>query len=339
MTKPKISLIIVNWNGYHHLSTCLNSILNQTLIPDEIIFVDNQSSDDSVAFVQKNFPTIKVVQLKNNRGFSGGNNAGLEYARGDLIALINNDIEADPLWLEESTKALQANPAAGLIACRICLFYSRNYIDTAGDFYFRSGYPSKRGWLQKYGNEYSYSTWVFGACAGAAVYRKGMIDKIGFFDEDYTNYQEDVDLSFRAQLAGYRCLYVPTAIVYHKVSSSMGIKSTKRQYWSHRNHWFTLIKNLPLPLWVRYSWDIFIAEIFVLGSSFKQKRFGVFFRSRVDVMRYLPTMLRKRKKIQSQRKVNCEYLDSIIQSNWIQFRKAEKQREQRSSHLLYNQDN
>lgn len=338
MTKPTVSLIIVNWNGHHHLSVCLDSILSQTLIPDEIIFVDNQSSDESVTYVQENFPTIKVIQLESNMGFSGGNNVGLEYAHGELIALINNDTEADPLWLEESVKALQENLNAGFTASRVCLFNNRKYIDTVGDLFFRSGYPSKRGWLQPFGLEYSQQSWTFGSCAAAAVYRKEMIDKIGFFDEDFFNYQEDIDLSFRAQLAGYRCLYVPIAIVYHKVSSSTGINSPQKQYWSHRNHWFTLIKNLPTQLWLHYIWEILIAEIFVFGSSLRQNRFNIFIKARFDVVRFLPKMFKKRNLIQKQRRVSIQYINSIIQTNWTKNRKSEKQREKNFNILLKNQD-
>lgn len=334
MKKPTVSVIVVNWNGQHHLFTCLSALVNQTYSPTEIIMVDNGSKDNSIQFVKENFPFIEIISVNENRGFSGGNNVGISRARGDFIALINNDTEADKKWLEESINAIKDYPDAGFIASRICLFDHRSYLDTAGDLYFRSGYAGKRGWLKEYGNQYSEIDWVFGACAGAAVYRREMFEEIGLFDDDYVNYFEDVDLSFRAQLSGYTCLYVPTAIVYHKVSSSVGYRSSKHQYWSHRNHWFTLIKNLPSKLWIRYIFPILFSEILVLGSSLAQGRLGVFILARLDVFAKLPLMLIKRWNIQKKRKVTCGYLDSIIQKDWYSYRCNEKKTEREFFDLL-----
>ena len=321
------SVIVVNWNGKHHLETCLYALERQTYPDYEIILVDNGSSDGSAEFVERNFPSVRVLRLPENKGFCGGNNIGIQQSRGEYIALINNDTEADPDWLLESVKALESHPEAGFTASRIRLLDIRGLLDTAGDLFYNTGYPGKRGWLQPDGPEYDKNAWVFGACAGAAVYRRSMLNRIGLFDEDFFNYVEDIDLSFRAQIAGYRCLYVASAIVYHKVSATIGFDNSRKQYWSHRNHWYALLKNLPAPLMRRYLGRIILAELFVLGSSIRQGRLQTYTRARLDVCLRLGKIFRKRKNVQRLRKVSNEYIHSLISDDWVTRRKDEKKRE------------
>lgn len=321
-----ISVIVLNQNGLKHLEICLFALTRQTYNPQEIIVVDNGSSDGSCAYVENTFPEIKLIRLPENLGFCGGNNVGIKQARGEFIALLNNDTEADSAWLAESVKALEKLPAAGSTASRMRLFDHREHLDTAGDLYFRTGYPGKRGWLMPDGPDYDQPTLVFGACAGAAVYRRAMLDEIGLLDEDFFAYMEDTDLSFRAQLAGYRCVYVPSAIVYHKVGATAGQDSPSRQYWSHRNHWYTLIKNLPAAFWPAYLPQILAAEVLVMGSAIQRRRLGVFARARAEVIRKLPHMLHKRRAIQKLRTVPLEYIDGLIRKDWFAFRKMTKKR-------------
>lgn len=327
MPQKKISVIVVNWNGLHHLDVCLKSLMNQKLPADDLILVDNGSCDGSIDFVRREFPSVRVIELNRNLGFCGGNNVGIMESSGDFVALINNDTEAHPCWLEEGIKALEQNPDAGFVASRICLFDHREIIDTTGDEFFSSGYPGKRGWLDQYGPNYDTMGWVFGASGGAVIYRRTMLDDIGLFDEDYSSFQEDVDLSFRGLLKGYRCLYVPDAVVYHKVGATAPVNSIRRQYLSHRNHWFTLIKDLPGSLWVKFLGDILLAEILVGISCTHQGRLGVFFKARWDVIRSMSTMLRKRKIIQMSRRVPLDAIQSLIRRDWITVRRQEKIRE------------
>ena len=322
-----ISVVVVNWNGYEHLDLCLTALTNQTYTPKEIILVDNGSNDASVDFVRKSFPEVKVIALGINLGFCGGNNVGIQSATGEFVALINNDTEADPAWLAESIKALEEHPEAGFTASRIRLFDARTHLDTVGDLYFRSGYPGKHGWLMPDGPEFDREQWVFGACAGAVVYRRSMLEEIGLFDEDFFAYMEDIDLSFRAQLMGYQCLYVPTAIVYHKVGATAGRDSRNHQYWSHRNHWYVLIKNLPSSLWYRYLPNILGAEVLVLITAARKRRLQIFWDARVEVWRMLPKTLQKRRAIQKRLRTSADYIDSLVRKNWVSFRRATKRRE------------
>lgn len=321
-----LSVIVVNWNGRQHLHTCLSALERQTYTEREIVLVDNGSSDGSPDYVEAEFPQVRVLRLPKNLGFCGGNNVGIRQSQGEWVALINNDTEADPDWLTASLVAIHKEQA-DFAAARLRLFDQRAYLDTAGDLYFRTGYPGKRGWLLPDGPEYDQNEWVFGACAGAVVYRRTMLDEIGLFDKDFFSLMEDIDLSFRAQLAGYRCLYVASALVYHKVGATVGRDTARRQYWSHRNHWHVLLKNLPLPLLLRYLGQIMAAEALVLGSAAQRGRLSVFARARTQVVRDLPRILAKRKSVQALRRVSLQYIDSLIRKDWFSFRLAVKRRE------------
>ena len=333
MIQDLASVIVLNWNGRQHLQRCLSSLGSQRYQPCEIILVDNGSSDGSADYVEAEFPSVRVIRLQTNTGFCAGNNLGIRESRGEYVALINNDTEADPAWLAESIEALGANPEAGFTACRIRLFGDRSRLDTAGDLFFSSGYPGKRGSLRHDGPEFDRNEWVFGASAAAAVYRRSMLDAIGLLDEDFFNNMEDVDLSFRAQLNGYRCLYVSSAIVYHKVGATLGTptNSAGNQYQAHRNHWYVLIKNLPPSLWLRYLGDILGAEALVFVSAIRNGRQDVFLRARADVFRALPLLLTKRKQIQQTRCVPPSYIDSIIRKGWYVHRLAERREERQQA--------
>ena len=177
------------------------------------------------------------------------------------------------------------------------------------------------------GRQFEQAEWVWGACAGAAVYRRSMLDDIGLFDEDFFAYMEDIDLSFRAQLLGYKCIYAPSAIIYHKVSATSGRHSSQRLYWSHRNHWYVLIKNLPSSLWLRYLPQIVMAELLIFLSAFKNKQLRTFVGARIEVCRMTPKMLQKRKEIQQRCRVSIRYIDSLIRQDWFSFRLELKRRE------------
>ena len=324
---PSVDIIIVNWNGLEHLSVCLSSLLNQSYINKNIFFVDNGSDDQSIEYVGENFPSIQVISLESNFGFCGGNNVGIRNSKSEFVALINNDTEADINWLNNSVNTLLNNPEAGFVASRLCNYNERNIIDSCGDLYYRSGYPEKRGWLLNFSDDYNKQMWVFGACAGAALYRRSMLENIGLFDIDFFNYMEDVDLSFRAQLYGYRCIYEPKAVVYHKVGATSSLNSKARTYWSHRNHWYAIIKNFPSKLLLKYSLHILIADFLVFISSIIQGNIFLFFQARMEVIKNLPKLLNKRKKIQEKKKVNSQYIDSIISKNWIKQRIKNKKLE------------
>jgi len=326
---PTASVVVLSWNGLEHLEVCLSSVCGQTFQDREIIVVDNGSTDGSKEWIESRFPEVRVARLDKNRGVPGGVNFGIAQARGRFIAILNNDIEAHPEWLRESIRALEQYPEAGFTSSRIRLFSWRDRLDTTGDLYFREGFPAKRGWLRYDGPEFDEPGWVFGACAAAAVYRRELFEAVGDFDEDFQASLEDLDLSFRAQLQGFKCRYVPTAILYHKMGATLGVGLAHRatQLRVHRNLWLLRIKNLPAALWLRYLPQMLAAESAVLFRAAASGRFGVVMRARLQVLGGLKASLTKRRNIQAQRVISSRELDAIITRDWFAQRRSEKQLE------------
>lgn len=329
MNEPGVSLVVLSWNGMEHLDLCLSSLSNQTYRDFEIILVDNGSTDGSKAWVEAHYPMVRVERTEHNLGVPGGINYGLARASGRYVAILNNDLEAEPQWLAESVRALEEWPAAGFTASRVRLFYQRDRLDTAGDLYFSAGFPAKRGWLHRDGPEFDEARWVFSACAVAALYRRELLAAVGFMDEDFEAGQEDLDLSFRAQLQGYKCRYVPAAIIYHKLGATVGkgLSSPQHQRRFHRNIWLVRLKNLPTSLWIRYLPQMIIAELAVLYRACRSGRLKVLLQARREVLQNLGRTLAKRREIQARRTVTIRDLHAVIESGWLANRAREKQLE------------
>lgn len=329
MSDPGVSLVVLSWNGMEHLDLCLSSLSNQTYKDFEIVLVDNGSTDGSKEWVEAHYPTVRIERTEQNLGVPGGVNYGLARAQGRYVAILNNDLEAEPQWLAESVRALEQFPEAGFTASRVRLFYRRDRLDTAGDIYFSAGYPAKRGWLHRDGPEFDEPRWVFGACAVAALYRRELLESVGFMDEEFESALEDLDLSFRAQLQGYKCRYVPSAIIYHKLGATVGkgLTSPKHQLRFHRNIWLVRIKNLPTSLWFRYLPQMLIAELAVLYRASRSGRLKVLLQARREVWQQLGRTLAKRREIQARRTVAIGDLHAVIESGWLAYRMREKQLE------------
>ena len=303
----KVSVIIVNWNGKQHLEECLDSLSKQTFKDFETILVDNGSVDGSAEFVETNFPAVKIVRLDKNEGFCRGNNIGLQHASGTFIALLNNDTLVDMYWLEELYRAMTKHSHVGICASCIVNYYLRDVLDTAGDGFDLCGVGYKIGEGMPV-TEFQKERYVFGACAGAVLYRRSMIDDIGFFDERFFALGEDLDLSFRARLAGYKCLYVPGAIVYHKIGRTVGQNSDFLLYHSRRNVEYTYFKNMPFPLIIATLPLHIIYNLLTFYQALLQKRIAVFIKAKKDFIKNFKKIYKLRKKIQEKRKISLKKL-------------------------------
>ncbi|MCX5806885.1 MAG: glycosyltransferase family 2 protein [Proteobacteria bacterium] len=321
MFKPMVSIIVINYNGNDITIKCLQGIQKQTFKDFEIIIVDNYSTDNSLTYI-KNFVTTeklnektKIIPLLKNSGFSGGNLEGLKYAEGKYIALLNNDTEPDKKWLFELIGAMENNSDIGICASKL-IRNNENFIDSAGDGYSTALKGFKLGEGNKE-DSYISKEFIFGACAGAALYRKKMLEETGFFDEDFFLIYEDTDLNFRAQIAGWKVLFVPTAVVYHKVRSSIGIMSDTAIYYSLRNSELVRIKNVPPGVFLR-CFPEFLINIFAEFLYFvvKHKKLKIYFKAKMDALIIFPEMLKKRKVIMKAKKVNNKYLLDIMTHVW-----------------------
>ncbi len=306
-------MIIPNWNGAAHLPTCLESLRRQTWRDFEVIVVDNGSRDNSLELLEQAYPEVRVIALGENRGFAGACNAGIRAARGEFIVLLNNDTEADPRWLEEVMAAFHRHPEAGMVASKMLLFDRRDTLHTAGDYYRVDGRPGNRGVWEQDRGQYDREEYVFSACGGSAAYRRAMLEDVGLLDEDFFYSCEDVDLAWRAQLAGWRCVFAPRAVVYHKLSATGG--GPTASFYDGRNFIYLLAKDYPGDLWRRYWPLILQAQIRLAWEALRAWR-GAAARARLRGMLAgllgIPRMLRKRREIQHRRRVDRAYLESVL---------------------------
>ncbi len=248
-------------------------------------------------------PVTKLISLDRNFGFAGGNIQGLKHAHNsEYIALLNNDTEPENNWLEHLVSAMDSEPMVGICASKL-IVSGTNIIDSAGDGFSTSLRGFKRGEGEN-ATLYSKKEYVFGACAGAAIYRRKMIEEIGFLDEDFFLIHEDTDLNLRAQLHGWKVLYVPEAIVFHKVRSSISNKSHTAVYYSLRNSEFVRIKNIPFPLFLRYLPISLLGMVWEFLDHVKRRQMVLYFKAKIDVLKMLPAMLKKRRCIMKVKKVN-----------------------------------
>ncbi len=312
---PTISVIIVNYNGMRYIARCLDALAKQTFSDYEAIVVDNASRDGSVALIRRTYPSVQLIENPKNTGFGDANNIGLTVAKGTYIALLNNDAFPEPDWLRSLMSAMDGDTEIGICASKLILD-GTDRIDSAGDGCLTCAKGYKHGEYAK-ATDYDAPRFVFGACAGAALYRRTMLDEIGFFDADFFLIHEDTDLNFRAQLAGWKCLYVPKAVVHHVMSASIGRESDLSIYYNMRNGDFVWIKNMPLSLLLRFLHHKLLAELgMFLHFGFGRKRMGLFFRAKMDVLRMLPKMIRKRRKIQAARKIPIPVLATLLTPAW-----------------------
>lgn len=243
-------MVIVNWDGKHLLGECLDSLIGQQDVKDvEIILVDNGSRDDSTEFVRDRYRTVRIVSLPANIGFAGGNNAGIRIATGKYIALLNNDTKADPFWLANFLTAAETSPhSVGMWAGKILSYGTPSIIDNVGLLLYPDGLGRGKGRLEKDKGQYDRPGEALFPSGCAGLYRKEMLDEIGLFDEEFFAYADDVDIGLRARLAGWGCMYVPSAVIFHKYSSSSSAYSPFKAFLVERNRIWVMLKYFPLEL-------------------------------------------------------------------------------------------
>lgn len=291
---PLASVIVLNYNGKHFLETCLTSLQKQTYPNLEVILVDNASTDGSIEYVKEHFATIEVIENKKNQGFAKGNNIGVEVAKGEYVLTLNNDTRADPSWVEELVKTAESDFSIGMCASKMLFMDRSDTINSAGINISRSGACWDRG-LYAPSSSYTEPDEVFGPCAGAALYRRKMLDEVGLFDEDFFIYMEDVDLAFRGRLAGWRCVYVPSAIVYHHHGGFGGIDSDFTIYYGNRNIVWNAFKNFPTGILIT-SLPWIVGRNLVVIPYYTVRGHGkVIIKSKIDAVKGLPKILKKRK--------------------------------------------
>ena len=311
---PCWSVVIPTWNGRHLLEEALGALDRQSLRSFEVIVVDDSSDDDTVEWIRENRPRDVVIELPSRKGLAVALNRGIESAKGLYIALLNNDAVPDVDWLMQFDNAFQTEPEVSFLASRIRLYDDPSRLHAAGDTYSRSGLPGNRGVWDPDGGEYLESCYVFGACAAAAAYRRELFEDVGLFDEDLVMYCEDVDLDWRAQLAGHRCLYVPAAIVRHRLSATAG--GVLASYLVARNRPLVAVMNLPAFVWRRSWWRVVGAQLKLGVQALRGMRGQAARATLAGQCAAIPLLFkawRKRVSRQKARRASDAYIDSILE--------------------------
>lgn len=317
---PIASLVIICWNSAKHLPRCLECLSQQTFGGFEIIIVDNGSTDGATTGLEQKYPQLdlRIERLASNHGFAAANNIGAHLARGKWLVLLNADAFPEPGWLENLITAAKSWPEVASFSSRQIQANNMEFLDGAGDAYHVSGmawriglgYPAKLYGLN--------ATKLFSPCAAAAMYLRAAFLDVGGFDEDFFSYFEDVDLGFRLQLRGYSAMYLPQAIVHHIGSATFGVRSDFAFYYSHRNMVWTYFKNMPSAMFWLYFPEHLLANIIYLIYYTVQGRGKVLWKAKWDAVMGLPAILKKRRVIQSTRRVSSRDLLSLMQKGWLQ---------------------
>jgi GT2 family glycosyltransferase len=315
--RSPVCVIIPNWNGIAFLPACLESLRTQTYREFETVVVDNGSSDGSLDLIESKYPEVTVIRLDENKGFGAAMNIALRQARTDYVACLNNDTEADPGWLSELVACLERHPRAAAATSKMLNLNDRGRIDDCGDIltaYFRA-YARGRG--EEDVGQYNEEERVFGASGGASLWRNDVVRELGYFDEDLFAYYEDVDLSFRANLAGHECWYAPKAVVFHAGGGTSRQRTSEFAYYhAVRNRWSMIVKNDPAPLLWRSSLRIFFAELLSLAKAVTERKTILTLKAHRDVLRALPGWTRRRREVQRMRSISSRELRRLMSAGY-----------------------
>ncbi len=269
----EVSVIIPNYNGIAYLDGVLASLERQTCRDFETILVDNGSADGSVAFVTGNYPWVHIVELPENFGFSRAVNEGIYASRTPYVLLLNNDTEVEPDFVEEMLRCIRRHENAFSCSARMIRFHQRDRIDDAGNYYCALGWAFARG-KGKDIHSFEKEQKIFTACAGAAIYRKKIFEKIGYFDEEHFAYLEDIDVGYRARIHGYENWFAPKAVVYHVGSGTSGSRYNQfKTRYSSRNNIYLIYKNMPF-LQILLNLPFLLVGFGLKILFFIQKRIG-----------------------------------------------------------------
>ncbi len=289
MSKPLVSLLILNWNGGNLLTACLDSLFAATYRPLQVIVVDNASTDNSLDILQC-YKDVNVLHNPTNLGYAGGNNRALPLLRGDYVAVLNNDITVDPLWLDSAIHYLEADPSLGIVSCRQMQSFQKELIDslyhvcsvelTFEAFAHNMPYDPTN-------QRHTTPSRVLSAQGASMIIRRSVFESLAGFDERFWAYHDDSDLCLRALQCGWQCLYTPGSVVYHEGSISFGRKSASSIYYFERNRIWFIYKHFPASIIARQLPWIVLGEARRFRGKLIDGVFGAYMRARIDALRGL----------------------------------------------------
>lgn len=319
MAKKSVAIIIVNWNGLEHLKLCLPSLAKQSYPTTKIYIVDNNSSDDSMAYVKQEFPEVECIQTGKNLGFAGGNNVGMEAALKaghDYLFLLNNDTTVKSNIIRALVDYMETHPRVGIAQPKLLLMDHPDRLDSCGSWLTWTGFPKHFGVEEEDGPMYDKIQPMFTIKGAAMIIRRQTLESIGLFDDNFFAYFEETDLCWRAWLRGWRVMYAPVSTVYHKMGGSTAkIGSPTINFHSFKNRIMSMLKNLE---WQNAAWMIPVHILFMVPFSLI---YFVFFRFRSGLSVYRAigwnithwsVIMKERREIQQHRVVRDKELFKTI---------------------------
>jgi GT2 family glycosyltransferase len=314
---PEVLVVIVNFNSGELLMRAVTATTRQTFADYRVVVVDNGSSDDSVAALRERHPDTEVILAGANLGFAAANNLAVRtFPESRWIALVNPDAFPEPTWLQVLVEAARTNPDVAAFASRTVDARDSALLDGAGDVYHVSGRYWRRGYRCPAKHRYEQSEEIFTASAAAALYSRVAWEQVGGMDEDFFCYGEDVDLGFRLQLAGYRCLYLPASVAYHYGSAITGARSDFSTYYGQRNLVWVYIKNMPTPLfWLLLPYHLILNASSLIGCILRGQG-QVALSAKVDAIRGISNAWRKRSTVRQLRRTSLSRIWGLFARGW-----------------------
>lgn len=310
---PRVTATIATYNGRELLDVVLESLERQTFTDLRTVVVDDASSDDTVLWLRETWPQVDVVVHPHNRGVTAALNSCVKAADGEMVLLLNNDVELDPLCVEQLVAALDLHPRAAVAGAKLLDFKRRDLLDGTGDVYTWAGIAHRRGQGEQDLGQYEQPEKVFGACAAVALYRRAAFDSVGPFDERFYALCEDTDWAFRAQLAGYDARYVPSAVAYHIGSASLGPRiSDFTMYHNWRNEMWLIAKNYPPSAFLVHLPDLALGMLAMAAMAVKRRMLRSWLAAWRDAIRGFPAVLEDRQRVQSSRVRGRRELEAIV---------------------------
>lgn len=313
----KVSIIIVNWNGLHHLKKCLPTLIKINYPNYEIVVVDNYSNDGSLEYINKNYPKCRVIQNKRNLGFAGGNNVGYKKAKGGYILFLNNDTYVTKTFVTEMVNVLESDSSIAGVQAKIYSMDHHNKLDSIGAFLTNTGFLYHYRYLQEDQVKYDKEIYLYTAKGACMMFRKSIIEKVGLFDEDFFAYFEETDFCHRVWLAGYTVMYAPKAVIYHKIGGTANsMNNAFIQYHSFKNRINSYLKNLGSSEVIKiFPLHFIFCEIAALGFLFKGKPalFLAINKAILWNIKSFKKTMEKRKKVQYsiRKKDDSEFINKI----------------------------
>jgi hypothetical protein len=309
----RVRVIIPSWNGLKWLKTCLPALERQTFADFEVVVVDNGSVDGTANWIERHHPGVSVIKNERNLGFATAINQGIRQSHSKYLVTLNNDTEPDSNWLEVLVNVAESDISVGMVASKMVLADRVEMIDSAGIAVDRMGLAWDRlgGSLDNVEGD-AIQEEIFGPCAGAALYRRAMLDDVGLFDEDFFVYLEDVDLAWRARRKGWRCLYASQARVLHRHSATAQEGSPFKSYHLGRNKVWLLVKNYPFrALWHHVPLMI-LYDLFAVLYALLARRDIHTLRGRMDGWRGSARFIKKREARSPSIDTSLAYLEPIV---------------------------